>query len=142
MQQFLGFIVNHWLLFLALVVIVAMLIMTMARARLLGFQELKAGDAVQLINHKDPLVLDVREADEYKNGHIQGAVHIPVGELEERIDELQTSRERPILIYCRAGQRSAQAAAVLKRREFSQIYKLDGGIMAWQAAHLPVGHPD
>ena len=139
MQQFFGFIFNHWLLFLALVVIVAMLSMTMVRARLLGFQELKAGDAVQLINHKDPLVLDVRETDEYQSGHIQGAVHIPVGELEDRVDELQDSRERPILIYCRAGQRSAQAAAVLKRREFSQIYKLDGGIMAWQAAHLPVG---
>jgi len=114
--------------------------MTMVRARLLGFQELKTGEAVELMNRQEPLVLDVRETDEYQTGHIQGAVHIPVDELEGRIDELQASRERPILIYCRAGQRSAQAAAVLKRQGFSQMYKLDGGFMAWQAAHLPVSH--
>jgi len=138
MYQFFDFIINHWLLFLALLVIIALLIMTMVRARLLGFQELKAGEAVELMNRQEPLVLDVREADEYLTGHIQGSVHIPVGELEGRLDELQVSRDRPILIYCRAGQRSAQAATVLKRQGFSQMYKLDGGIMAWQAAHLPV----
>jgi rhodanese-related sulfurtransferase len=138
MQQYLDFIINNWLLFLALVVILALLIMTTVRSRLLGFTEIKAGEAVQMMNRQEPLILDVREADEFKTGHIQGATHIPVGDLDGRISELETEKDQPLLIYCRAGQRSAQAAAVLKRHGFSQVYKLDGGMMAWQAAHLPV----
>jgi rhodanese-related sulfurtransferase len=138
MQQYFEFVMNNWLLFLALVVIVALLIMTTVRARLLGFNEVKPVAAVQLMNHEAPLILDVRENDEFKAGYIQGAVHIPVGELDGRINELAEWREKPVLIYCRAGQRSATAAAILKRQGFSQLSKLDGGMMAWQSAHLPV----
>jgi len=138
MQQFFEFMMNNWLLFLALAVIVALLVMTTVRTRLLGFNELKPGEAVQLMNREEPLVLDVRENNEYQAGYIQGAVHIPVGELEGRIKELEAWREKPVLIYCRAGQRSAKAAAVLKRQGFSQLYKLDGGMMAWQSGNLPI----
>ena len=138
MQQYLDFIMNHWLLFLALVVIAALFIMTAVRARLLGFQEVKAVEAVQLMNREEPLVLDVREDSEHQAGHIQGAIHIPVTVLEGRIGELEGNRDQPILVYCRAGQRSAQAAAILKRQGYTQVYKLAGGIMAWQAAQLPV----
>jgi len=138
MQHFFEFMMNNWILFLALLVIVALLIMTTVRGRLLGFDELKPGEAVQLMNRDEPLVLDVRENSEYQAGYIQGAVHIPVGELEGRIKELEDWRERPVLVYCRAGQRSAKATAVLKRQGFSQLHKLDGGMMAWQSAGLPV----
>jgi rhodanese-related sulfurtransferase len=138
MQHLFEFVVHNWILFLALVVILALLIMNTARGKLLGFTELKPAEAVRLINSAEPLLLDVREANEFDNGHINGARHISVGELDERISELEDWRERDILIYCRSGQRSARAAAVLKRHGFTRLHKLDGGIMAWQSANLPV----
>jgi len=140
MQQYFDFVIHNWLLFLALLVITALLVMTTVRSRLLGFNEVKPGEAIQLMNREETLVLDVREADEYKAGHIQGAVHVPVAELDARVSELEAWRDQPLLIYCRAGQRSAQAAAVLKRQGFSQLHKLDGGMMAWQGGHLPITH--
>lgn len=138
MQHLIEFILHNWFLFLALVVIIVMLVMNSVKARLLGFSELKPAEAVGLINRADPLVLDVREGSEYVQGHITGARHIPVGELEQRISELEAWRERDILIYCRAGQRSAQAATVLKRQGFTRLHKLAGGIMSWQGANLPL----
>lgn len=138
MQHLIEFILHNWFLFLALIVIVVMLVMNSLRAKLLGFNELKPMDAVQLINRAEPLVLDVREDSEFGSGHITGAKHIPVGELEKRIAELADWRDRDVLIYCRSGQRSAKAAAVLKRQGFMNLYKLDGGVMAWQSANLPL----
>ena len=137
MQQFFTFIMDNWYLFLALIIIIALLIMNTVRSRLLGFQELKPAEAVQLMNREEPLVLDVRELNEFQEGHIRGALHIPVGELEGRIAELEEWKEKPILVYCRAGQRSARAGAILGRQGFKHLYKLDGGMMAWSSAHLP-----
>lgn len=138
MQHLIEFILHNWILFLALIVIIVMLVMNSVRSKLLGFNELKPVDAVRLINRVGPLVLDVREDSEFGKSHITGAKNIPVAELEQRIAELEDWRERDILIYCRAGQRSAKAAAVLKRHGFTSMYKLDGGIMAWQSANLPL----
>lgn len=140
MQHFFEFMVNNWLLFLALIVIVALLVMTTVRGRLLGFNEIKPAEAVQLMNRDEPLLLDVRDADEFKGGHVLGAVHIPADELDDRMSELEAWREKPVLIICRTGQRSAKAAAALKRQGFKQLHKLDGGMMAWQSAQLPVCH--
>jgi len=138
MQQLFEFILHNWFLFLALVVIVVLLIMNSVRSKLLGFSELKPTEAVQLINRAEPLVLDVREDSEFGKGHIGDARHIPVGELESRIAELDDARDQDILIYCRSGQRSARAASILKRHGFSRLHKVNGGIMAWQSANLPV----
>jgi len=138
MQQYFEFAMKNWYLFIALVVIIALLIMNTVRARLLGFNELKPGDAVRFMNKEEPLILDVREDAEYKDGFIQGAVHVPLVQLESRVSELASWRDRDVLIYCRAGQRSARAASILKRQGFTHLHKLDGGIMAWQSANLPV----
>lgn len=138
MQHFFDFMLNNWLLFAALLVILILLAMTTVRSRLLGFNEIKPNEAVQLMNHENPLLLDVRELDEFNKSHIIGATHIPENELENRIKEIETWMEKPILIICRTGQRSAKAASTLKHNSFKQLHKLDGGMMAWVSASLPV----
>lgn len=138
MQHLIEFILHNWILFLALIIIIVLLVMNSIRGKLLGFNEIKPAEAVSLINRAEPVILDVREDSEFGAGHISGARHIPVAELEKRISELDDGREKDILIYCRAGQRSARAATVLKRHGFTSLYKLDGGIMAWQSANLPL----
>ncbi|MBI5450291.1 MAG: rhodanese-like domain-containing protein [Gammaproteobacteria bacterium] len=132
------FLLNHWLLFLALVIVLTLIVMNTARFSLLGFKELQPADAVRLMNDRDVLVLDVREQDEFSSGHIIHARHVPVAQLTERVSELDAFRQQPVVVYCRTGQRAARAAALLKKQGFSEIYKLNGGIMSWQGAGLPL----
>lgn len=85
-------------------------------------------------------ILDVREASEFEAGRIPGAVNIARGILEFRIGELPdfTNKAAPILIYCRTGGRAVLAAVQLSRMGYTDLKSITGGIMAWQAANLPV----
>jgi len=100
--------------------------------------EVGAFDAVQLINRRDALVLDVRDTGEFAAGHITGARHIPEAQLAERIKELEKHKSRPILVSCRTGSRAAAACALLRKHGFSEVIALRGGIAAWQQAGLPL----
>jgi len=75
-------------------------------------------------------ILDVRQPNEYKKGHIPGAVLIPLPELNERIKEIDP--RKPTMVYCAVGGRSRVAAQMLSGNGFEQIYNLSGGIKAWE----------
>jgi rhodanese-related sulfurtransferase len=81
-------------------------------------------------------VLDVREPDEWSQGHIPGATLIPLGELAGRVGELP--RDRSIVVICRSGNRSAQGRAVLLGAGFPSVTSVTGGMTDWIAAGLPV----
>lgn len=138
MEQYLEFATNHPLLIGAFVAVLAIIIWTEARRFTVGYQRVSPTDAVQLINHSDTLLLDVREDAELQQGMIEGAKHIPLGHLAQRIDELKPHRDKHIVAYCRTGSRSAQACGVLRKHEFEKVSNLSGGLMAWQSANLPV----
>jgi adenylyltransferase/sulfurtransferase len=77
------------------------------------------------------LLLDVREPGEYETAHIAGARLLPLGQLEARLGELESWRERRVVIHCHKGGRSARACELLHRRGFSDVANLAGGIDAW-----------
>ena len=87
----------------------------------------------------DIVILDVRTVGEYNSGYIEGAILIPVSELEGRIDELD--RNKTIIVYCRSGGRSVTACNILVNHGFENVYNMLGGINAWIAAGLPVVVP-
>ncbi|HEX5364778.1 MAG TPA: rhodanese-like domain-containing protein [Gallionella sp.] len=116
----------------------AMLFWSLFGNRIRGIQEVDCTAALQLVNHKSALVLDVREEGEYKSGHILNAKLIPLGKLAERLGELEKYKEQPIVVVCRSGNRSASACARLAKNGFASPYNLAGGMMAWQKASLPV----
>jgi rhodanese-related sulfurtransferase len=101
-------------------------------------REVSALEAVQLINRKDALVVDVRDTGEYEAGHVGGARHVPEKQLTERLRELEKFRERPIIVTCRSGTRSYVAVQVLRRNGFNQAVNLRGGIGAWEQAGMPL----
>jgi len=138
MGQYLEFAGNHPLLTAALVVVIIMLVMNEFKRKLLGFNEVGINDAVRLINQDGALALDVREDKEFRDGHILNAINIPLGLLDGRLKEIEQHKESPVIIYCRSGQRAAKAGAVLKRQGFTSIHKLNGGMMAWVDANMPV----
>ncbi|MEO7558058.1 MAG: rhodanese-like domain-containing protein [Gammaproteobacteria bacterium] len=138
MQQITTFILNHWELFLALVVILALLASTGLSHNLLGFKELQPPELTQMVNHQNAVVLDVREDKEFGEGHIVNAVHVPLSTLEVRLKTLEKFKGRPIITTCQTGDRSARAAALLRKHGFEPVYKLAGGLMAWRGAKLPL----
>ena len=92
------------------------------------------------------MLLDVREASEYEQGHLEEAMLVPRGILEaasdlkypKRVQKLADAREQPIVLYCATGGRSAMAAATLKRMGFNEVYSLAGGIVQWEAENRPL----
>lgn len=132
------FVGTHWSLALAFAGLVILIIYNELRRRLDGVQELGPHAATQAMNAEGSVILDVREDSEYKQGHIANAVHIPVGQLAKRLPELDKYRERPLIAYCRTGNRSGSAARLLHKHGFATVHNLAGGIVAWQNANLPV----
>ena len=87
-----------------------------------------------------PFVLDVRQPEEYVGplGHIPGAVLVPLGELGGRLSELDAYRDKTVVAVCKSGARSMNAAALLARSGFTQVYNLAGGTQAWFEKGYPV----
>jgi rhodanese-related sulfurtransferase len=136
--SFMHFLQNNiWLTLIALTSGI-MLLWSFFGNRVRGVKEVNCAGALQMINHKDACVLDVREPDEFKTGHVLGARLIPLGKLRERIGELERYRDKPVVVVCRSGQRSATACALLGREGFPQVYNLAGGMNAWQKTGLPL----
>lgn len=132
------FVTNHWALSLAFVAVSTLLIINEIRTRLYGAPQLGPHAATQTLNADNTVVLDVREANEYQQGHLANAVHIPLGQLSKRIQELEKFRNQTLVAYCRTGNRSNSAARLLRKQGFSSVFNLAGGIVAWQNANLPV----
>jgi sulfur-carrier protein adenylyltransferase/sulfurtransferase len=101
-------------------------------------EEVDAGTARELIDERDPIVVDVREQDEWDEGHIPGAVHIPRGHLESRIERAAPDSSRPVLLYCSAGNRSAFAAKTLAELGYEDVASLAGGFTDWKRNGFPV----
>jgi sulfur-carrier protein adenylyltransferase/sulfurtransferase len=86
----------------------------------------------------DPVVVDVREQDEWDEGHIPGAVHIPRGHLESRIERAAPDQSRQVLLYCSAGNRSAFAAKTLEEMGYDDVVSLAAGFTDWKRNGFPV----
>lgn len=91
--------------------------------------------AEQLAAGEQPLVVDVRTEREWNEKRIDGSLNVPLGRLSERVDELP--RDRPMLVHCATGYRSAIAASLLLRAGFTEVADLVGGIAAWEASAPP-----
>ena len=100
--------------------------------------EVDATRARELVDAGEPLVVDVREQDEWDEGHIPGAVHIPRGHLESRIERAAPDPTRPIIVYCSAGNRSAFAAKTLGELGYQDVVSLSGGFTDWKRNGFPV----
>lgn len=120
----------------ALISGVALLVMTV-RTKTSG-PRLTPAQATQLINREDAQVIDVREQPEWAKGRIAGSRHIPVGQLDQRIGDLEKFKERPLIVVCASGMRSASACSTLRKAGFDKVFALDGGIGAWEQAGLPL----
>ena len=138
MEPYLQFAASHTLLFAALGVVALLLIANEVHGTLTGGKRLGAMEAVRLINDRDPLILDVRAAPDFKRGHLLNAVNMPVTKLDEQMSQIAKDKSRPVLVYCALGSSSVTAVEKLRKNGFVEVYPLRGGLNGWVASSLPV----
>ena len=128
----------NWAILLVFVVSGAMLLVPLVRGRLAPARELGTLDVTRLLNKGNPLLLDVREANEFEGGRLPNAVHIPLSQLKDRAGEIAKFASRPVIVYCERGVRAGAAIGALTKLGFKEVQSLRGGFRAWKDAGLPV----
>jgi len=94
--------------------------------------------ATQYMNQGKTLVLDVRDAAEFAEGHLPNAKNIPLAELNNRLKEIEKSKNTVVITVCAKGMRSATATALLTKAGFAQVFSLEGGTEAWKTQGMPI----
>ena len=136
-NQLIEFSSNNAMLVMALVAIIIMLVAGEIQQRISGVKNVEPGDATRMLNHDNAIMIDMRNDKDYQAGHIVNAIHLPEYN-DSTIKHLEKFRERPLIIYCRSGQRSAGVCSKLRKQGFEPVYNLKGGVLAWQNANLPL----
>jgi len=137
MEKLPEYIANHpWLVAMA-VLAVLLVVVYEWRARRDAYAAISPQDLIRLQN-QGALVIDIRQADDYANGHIAGSRRIDSSELIKAGDNLRKYKEKPVVVYCRSGSTGASAARVLNGQGFTQVFNLRGGVAAWQSENLPL----
>jgi len=138
MAQLIEFAGNNRIMVAALLVILTLILKTEIGLKLNNVPQLNVNDAVRLMNDDDVVILDVRESSEYSAGHIRDSIHIPIGALSKRVNELEKYKNKKILAYCRSGNRSNTACRTLSKQGFENVNNMSGGVISWSAANLPL----
>jgi len=108
--------------------------------RQLTYKNISVMEAKAMIESDSSLeILDVRTVQEFAQGHLKGAINVPLSDLPSRTGELE--KNRLILVYCQSGNRSAQASSILVKAGFTDVYNMEGGIMAWTNSGYPTVTP-
>lgn len=138
MQEYIEFAGRHVLLFVALGAVIVLIIVSELKRFTKGYKEVLPAEAVMLINKQDALMLDVREANELGQGSIMDSKHIALGTLDDKISSLPSDKDKPIVVFCKMGNRSAQAAKLLLKNSYTNVFSLKGGFTAWVNDQLPI----
>ena len=138
LEQIPEFAANHPLLVMAFVVLLALTFFNETKIATQKFASLTPAGAVKLMNDEDIVLVDVREPSETVGGKIARAIQIPFSSISKRIGELDKHKQKTLLVYCKTGARSGAACRELSKAGFDKVYSLNGGITAWQEAHLPI----
>ena len=135
MAQFVEFIGNH--LFLSAMWVITLGAIMMYHQRT-GASSIGPQKAVMLINRQGAVVVDVREKKDFDTGHIVDSINIPLAKLKQRLSELRKHKEKPVVVVCKLGQHSSDAAKTLQESGYAEVFRLSGGLTEWKAQSLPL----
>lgn len=138
MDRLLEFAANHWILTSVFVSIIILLVSSSLKDALGGSNAVTPAEAINLINHDNAVVVDVREDKEFAEGHIVNAIHIPLANLTDQLNKLSKYKNKTVIMNCRSGHRSAIACKTLMKEGFENVRNLKGGVLAWSSDNLPL----
>lgn len=129
------FIQNHWQLWLALITILVLIFINELVTQKKKAKELSPQATVDMINNDQAVVIDIRDKDSFKSGHIIDAINCTPEDFEQQ--KMNKYRNKPIILVCAKGLQSPAVAAKIRIEGFQPLV-LSGGIAAWQSADLPL----
>ncbi len=132
------FVANNWFLFVALFVVLFLLVWGPLRQLMYGIHTVTTAEAVRLVNHEQGVIVDVREVEEFRGGHIPKSINVPLSSLGSKLSQLDKYKARPVVVCCRTSQRSMMAAFRLRKNQFANVQVLARGMIGWQSDSLPV----
>lgn len=138
MHEIVQFVIHHWELCLAFLVLLAVIAKVEMSSQVSGIKLLTPQQVTYLLNRKQAVIFDIREEKIYLEGHIIGSVRVPVNELEDHLKKFQKYKSKPVIVVCLNGQQSPRIGAKLRKLGFSEVYALKGGIQAWRQIQLPL----
>lgn len=134
MSHFLIFLGQQWILVGILLVLVFLFIQTEIKR---GGETISSHQLTTKVNREQAIVVDIRDAAEFKEGHIVDALHIPYSKFKERMVELEKHKTQPLIIVDKMGQYSGTIGKQLLDAGYT-VFRLDGGMVEWRASNLPV----
>jgi rhodanese-related sulfurtransferase len=137
-EQLVAFATQHWILSSLLGLVLVAILVNEWMNRNFGPPQIAPESAVQLINHQEALVLDIRAESAFATGHILDSQCIPASALEKKMGSLQKYTSKPIIVVCALGQSAVKVAVDLQKQGFQKVFVLNGGIQSWKTAGLPL----
>lgn len=135
-QNYIAFAAQHlWLIALFIIVLIGLIISEIIGLKQ-GAHKYNTNQVILAVNRENAQLVDIREPNDYKSGHIAGAINIPMAKLSEKQSRL--NKDKPIIVICAAGQRAIAAADLLQKQGFTQVALLNGGMAAWRRESLPL----
>lgn len=125
---------NLLILAIALLAGIMLLIPSFFKGR--AGRAVSSSEAVQMVNQKEALLIDLRSADQFKAAAIPQSRNIPAADLDAKASTLP--KDKPIILVCETGRSASRSVAVLRKHGITDAYTLEGGIQAWMQASLPV----
>ena len=137
MDVYFTFISNNPVLFLLFFVILGFIVFNEYKTITQKFKNISPQDAVFLINN-NAFILDVRESSELDQGVIKNSKHINFSSVQTSLDSIKKFSDKPTIVYCKSGTRSAAISNMLSKNSFLEVYSMKGGFEAWISDNLPV----
>lgn len=138
MDQYIEFISNHYLLSLALVVVLFLLFQELLESSFNNFEGLSPMLAVAKMNNSESIIIDVRDPHEYIKGHIEKSQNLPLNKFTDTVNSLNKHKNQTVIVVCQTGTRSASACKTLTKADFKQVFNITGGMQSWEDSKLPI----
>lgn len=138
MDPIVTFLLEHWMLSSAFVVILLLLALNEWRHRSLGVKGIDTQQLVNFLNHQNGVVVDVRLPERFDQGHILNAINLPQADFQNKVSSLNKYKAKPIILVCATGIDAPKMGQLLTSNGFTQLYYLSGGMGEWQASGMPV----
>lgn len=137
MTDFFPFILNHWLLFASVLSVLGLITIIETKASAVT-QALTPELAIEWINHFDAAVLDTRNLDLFKQGHIIHAIHVDASDIEKHTHKIERYKNKPLILISHTDAEATKILLALKKQDFTQVKLLSRGMTAWKEAGMPI----
>jgi rhodanese-related sulfurtransferase len=136
MGQLTQFIIHHWELWLALMLVLTLIVINDLITQKKRAKELSPAAAVDMINHHQTVIIDLRDPETFRAGHIIDAIRVSAEDFNQQ--RMESYKKKPFILVCARGVQAATLATKLKTQGFTEAMVLSGGMTAWLAAELPI----